>query len=287
MKATTGEDLFDERYARLYGDRWPALRSAMAAESAGMAWERGLTRAYRLDPASVLAALSLPAIEEGDCIDLCAAPGGKSLVLLSRLGGRARLCCNERSRERFGRLRRVLEGHLEPSRAASIDCTSFDAATLCRKRPCAYDRVLLDAPCSSERHVLSSPSHLSRWSPARVRNLSQAQWALLSSAFLMLKEGGYLAYSTCSISPEENDGVADRLFSKYGNQAIQADPVASISAALSSLADDSLARRLGELLAKAEIGSRGIVFMPDACDGAGPMYVSLFRKRPSSMFEKE
>lgn len=279
MKRQTGDQAFRSRYAEIYRDRWPALELALRSETSPVSWERGLVRPYSLDPASVLAALALPGCDCGECIDLCAAPGGKSLVLAAGLGPEARLVANERSRERSGRLRRVLDQHLGPELLSRVSLSTQDGAVLCRTRPSRYDRVLLDAPCSSERHVLSSPVHLSRWSPSRVRRLAQDQWALLSSAFLMLKPGGFLVYSTCSIGPEENEGVLSRLFSKYGPAAEPKDPRASIEAALRGLGGAPIEAQLRRLLGAAEEREGGIMFMPDRADGSGPMFVSLVEKK--------
>jgi 16S rRNA C967 or C1407 C5-methylase (RsmB/RsmF family) len=279
MKGQSGEEGFAWRYAALYQGRWPAIERALKSETSPISWEEGLVRPYSLDPASVLAALALPACQEGECIDLCAAPGGKSLVLAARLGREARLVANERSQERSGRLRRVLDEHLPPELRSRIFLTTQDGAVLCRKRPSSYERILLDAPCSSERHVLSSPVHLARWSPSRVRRLAQEQWALLSSAFLMLKPDGFLVYSTCSIGPEENDGVVSRLFAKYGEAAELGDPLASMEEALSDLAGSPTEPVLRKLISSAEPSERGVIFMPDRTDGSGPMFVSLVKKK--------
>jgi 16S rRNA C967 or C1407 C5-methylase (RsmB/RsmF family) len=279
MKSPSGEAAFRARYADIYGERWPGLEAALASEPGRLSWDRCLLKPYSLDPASVLAALALPACPSGLWIDLCAAPGGKSLALAPGLGPAARLISNERSQERSGRLRRVLDEHLPEGLRARVSCETQDAASLCRRRAEAYDRILLDAPCSSERHVLASPLHLSRWSLSRVKRLACEQWALLSSAFLMLKPGGFLVYSTCSLGPEENDGVLERLTAKYGNQASFLDPAASMREALESLRDYPSVSSLESLLEKAEATSRGLIFLPDRASDCGPMYVSLVQKK--------
>jgi 16S rRNA C967 or C1407 C5-methylase (RsmB/RsmF family) len=279
MKSPSGEAAFLSRYAAIYAQRWPALKRALLAAGLRLDWDRGLSKPYSLDPASVLAALALPPLEEGEAIDLCAAPGGKSLVIAAGLGPNARLTANERSRERSARLRRVLDEHLPVSSRSKLICQTADAAALCRKRPLAYDRILLDAPCSSERHVLASAPHLDKWSPSRVKRLAQDQWALLSSAFLMLKEDGFLVYSTCSIGPEENEGVLSRLSAKYGTQAAFLDPAESMRNSLEAQGEYPQASILRRLLDKAERGERGLMFMPDTGEGSGPLFVSLIAKK--------
>ncbi len=273
---------FDAFYAALYPGRWEGLKQALLAQKEGMEWSLGLEKPYRLDGASILAALSLAPACSGPCIDLCAAPGGKSLVLATLIDPAIKLSCNERSQERAGRLRRVMHEHLGALRAASLGYSSFDAAALCRKRPQSYQAILLDAPCSSERHVLASPTHLERWSPARTRHLAQAQWALLSSAYLMLQEGGSLCYATCSINPGENEAVIERLLKKYGQEARVIDPrpdmLAGLALARERGLDPTQAAALEELIKGAQSREQGIAILPDTSGGAGPIYLCRVEK---------
>lgn len=87
--------------------------------------------------------------------------------------------------------------------------------------------------------------------PARPTALARRQWALLSSAFLMLKPGSCLVYSTCSINPEENDGVASRLLRKHGD-ALRLDRIS---------------------IDGSEETSLGCLVLPDRAGGSGPIYV--------------
>jgi 16S rRNA (cytosine1407-C5)-methyltransferase len=225
-----------------------------------------------MDRASVLAAESLRLPEEGLILDACAAPGGKSLVLASRMAGDAsrmagdvtrmaggaRLLCNELSRERRRRLASVLDEHLDEEKRRRVNVSGFDAAKAGGKKSewGRFDAILLDAPCSSERHVIQSPKALAEWKPARPRQLSQRQWSLLSAAFLLLKSGGSLVYATCALSPEENDGPVSKLLEKYSGEAEL----------------DEVDFTLGE---KTRYGR---LILPDESDGMGPMYVARVRK---------
>ena len=133
---------------------------------------------------------------------------------------------NEPSRERLRRLLQVLEEHLDPEKRSRIDVARFDAASLGgRKREHnRFGGILLDVPCSSERHVLGDARALAQWTPARPRFLARRQWALLSAAFLVLQPGASLVYVTCAISEEENDGVASRLLNKYRTEVLVDEP---------------------------------------------------------------
>ena len=211
-----------------------------------------------MDQASVLAAESLRLPLEGLILDACAAPGGKSLVLASRMVDGARLLCNELSRERRRRLINVLDGHLDEEKRRRVSVSGFDAARAGGKKGewNRFDAILLDAPCSSERHVIQSPKALAEWKPARPRQLAARQWSLLSAAFLLLKPGGSLVYSTCALSPDENDGPVSRLLEKYSSVIELDEP------------DFTLGEKT----------RYGRLILPDESGGMGPMYVARLRK---------
>jgi 16S rRNA (cytosine1407-C5)-methyltransferase len=280
-----GEAAFRAYYGGLFGERWPALEAALAAEPDSVAFRSGEGQEpYFMDSASIFAAQSLQLPPEGKILDACAAPGGKSLVLASRMGLRTTgprypgtglsLVSNELSADRRRRLREVLDRHLTPELRARVQTTARDAAAMCRSFEAAFDAILLDAPCSSERHVLrqacarseagrsADKSALAEWSPARIRGLAMRQWALLSSALIMLKTGGCLVYSTCALSPDENDGVVARARAKH------------------RAADGGLSLRFDKPVYEgprgmdgAEETEYGISILPDRNGGAGPMYI--------------
>jgi 16S rRNA C967 or C1407 C5-methylase (RsmB/RsmF family) len=253
-----GAEAFREHYSALFGDRWSELEAALRADSDSVAFG---DIPYFMDSASVFAASSLEFPAGVQILDACAAPGGKTLVLASRLPAGARLVANELSADRRRRLRDVLDRHLSPERRALVEVAGRDAAAMCRSCEGAFDAILLDAPCSSERHVLADDRALAEWSPSRIRSLAIRQWALLSSALIMLKEGGCLVYSTCALSPEENDLVVARAVAKYGE----------------SLSFD---RPRYEGPGEAEETEYGLAILPDRAGGAGPMYVCRMRRLP-------
>ena len=225
---------FEKYYSDLYGSRWEVLRKKLLQERPAYAFLQGLESPYYLDYASVLAARSLKLFshtlpeqqpEPFTVLDACAAPGGKSLVIASILPAGAQLLSNELSAERRRRLSDVLDKHLNVEKRKQIKVCGFDAAAA-GKRKSEHGRfkaIFLDAPCSSEAHVLKDKRALAAWTPARPKFLAQRQWALLSSAFLLLSDGGSLVYSTCAITNIENDGVVQRLLKKYKG-CVELDP---------------------------------------------------------------
>jgi len=209
---------FEAHFAALYGTRWAGLRAALLAPSIPEEFQEALVKPYFLDRASVEAARQLGVTPGDDVLDLCAAPGGKSLVLALALGGDGSLVSNDRSPDRRGRLRRVLDEHLPEAYRSTVQVTGHDATRWGLVEQNRYDRILLDAPCSSERHVLQSAKHLELWTAHRSKALAMQAVALFCSALEALKPGGILLYSTCSISPEENEGVLRKMEIKRRGQ---------------------------------------------------------------------
>jgi len=240
-----GPAAFDRHFSSVYGDRWPGLREALAAPGRPEAHLDGLVKPYYLDGASVRAAQALGVQPGDEVLDMCAAPGGKTLVLALALAGTGRLVSNDRSSDRRGRLKRVIAEHLPEAWQANVTVTGFDATRWGLHEQNAYDRILLDAPCSSERHLVHSPAHLAEWSPNRTKTLAQQALAMLCGALEALKPGGRLLYSTCSISPEENEGLLERF----------------------------AAKRPGQFT----VLSQSLV-LPDQADGEGPLFSALLEK---------
>ena len=274
VKQTSGAEAFEAYYAALFGNRWPALREALLKETQPVAFSVRGGKPYYLDQASIYAAQALPPLDEGSYLDMCAAPGGKTLVLASGMGQKAHIQANELSRSRRARLLTVLAEHLPPDISTRIEVTGYDAATLPRYQQACCDRILLDAPCSSERHVITDAKYLACWTPARVKMLAQRQWALLSAAFLLLKPGGFLVYATCALADAENDGVVQKLLKKYGKEAA----VHNGAAAAPYAANTETAAGNDTKLIASEKTLFGRRFLPDTCTGAGPLYFSLIEK---------
>ncbi len=252
-----GEKAFEDYYAKVWGERWPQLRSALLKEADPQALgTESLKRTYYLDTASKLAAELLPVNPGENILDLCAAPGGKSLVLAQKLNGQGSLVANELSSARRERLRKVLREHLPDDWLRAVTVTGKDATRWGLYQKESYDAVLLDAPCSSERHVLHSPKHLELWSAHRTKSLAQQAVALLCSALETVKTGGYVLYATCSISPEENQLALEKFNKKR-------------------------AGRWQEVVLNQAVGEKqtyGYLILPDTHQGWGPLYYCLWQK---------
>ncbi len=252
-----GPAAFEEYYRDLYGDRWPRLRDALVRppEKAKMPTPGG--KVYELDPASILTAKSLPIEPHHRVLDACAAPGGKCLILAQSLGSQGNLIANDVSRPRRLRLKKVLDEHLTSSARNRIAITGYDVRQWSQREKSSFDRILLDAPCSSESHVLREATELQKWSPSRSKRLAIDQYAMLASCLDLLKPSGIMIYSTCSLAPQENDGVLQKLFDRRQEDFYL----------------DKLDFPIGRPT------QYGWYFLPDE-DRSGPMYLSRIHRKP-------
>jgi 16S rRNA C967 or C1407 C5-methylase (RsmB/RsmF family) len=267
----SGEERFEQYYGEIYGSRWPVLREALLKETNPVSLSEKLKEPYYMDKASILAASMLPISENNTVLDMCAAPGGKTLSIALRLNGNGKLISNDRSASRRNRLISVLDTCLSPELRAIVKVTGHDSTTWSLHEKDAYDRVLLDAPCSSERHVLTDKKALAIWSPNRPKQLAIQQFAMLAAALDAAKDDAYILYSTCSICPLENEMIIEKLLRKRQGRFEEVD----------------LKGLHPELNDSAESLSHGYIVLPDVQDGAGPLYFCLIRKKTSSEGESK
>lgn len=269
----SGAEGFEQYYSGLYGERWQKIKESFAGENQAVEYKvPGAEKSYFLDSASVLAALSLPLNGAENILDLCAAPGGKTLVLASRMPEDAKLSSNERSADRKHRLAVVVESCLPPEISERITVSCSDGSTWCTRQSECFDRILLDAPCSSERHVIADSKYLNSWSLSRIKTVTMEQWALLSSAYRLLEVNGILLYSTCALCPQENDEMIERLYKKF-NKDGQAFKLLEPEFDLSEIQDF-----VNISLPDYEKTKYGFQILPDKQKGAGPIYFSILQK---------
>ena len=147
------------------------------------------------------------------CLDLCASPGGKSLQMADRLkteeGGI--LLSNEFIMERA----KNLSKNVERMGYSHVAVSSCSAEELEEHFPAFFSRILVDAPCSGEGMFRKNPEAIADWSMEKVEQCAKLQKDILSHALMMLREGGLLAYSTCTFSYEENEGMRDWILEKH------------------------------------------------------------------------
>lgn len=272
---------FETFYASLFGQRWNELKRALTSEGRYQVFSAVSSgKEYFIDPASVFVADQVAQLiaqnEEQSYLDLCAAPGGKFIACmqgLQSLGADAgqKLCraiANDSSASRRFRLKRNLEEFLPRDFCARLHVTSSVGESIGRRFPHAFDLILVDAPCSSEGHLLGNTKAMKNWSPKRIKRLSNLQRKLLTSAFFALREGGHLIYATCAINEQENDENVLAMEKKFPELVgIQLYP--PLKAALQkSYPHGAEHRTCGAHL-----------YLPDKSNGLGPLFFKVWKKR--------
>ena len=165
---------------------------------------------YRQGLSSMLPVIVLRP-QPGDAVlDMCAAPGSKTSQMAAMMQNQGSILAIERVRRRYYKLRSVTE-------LLGVKNVSFRMMDARRFRPTdmLFNKILVDAPCSSEgRFKQDNAKTYAYWSLRKIKEMVRKQRGLMLSASRLLKPGGSLVYSTCSFAPEENEGVIDWLIKK-------------------------------------------------------------------------
>ena len=189
----------------------------------GRSLEHLLGYYYIQELASMLPVIALEPKPGELILDLCSAPGSKTTQLASKMENTGTIIANEVS---LGRIK-ILASNLERCGVINTIITKKDGAALCRilkKEGFSFDKILVDAPCSGEGTLRSSPKTYSMWNINTIKNLPKIQRSLVMSAFELLKVGGEIVYSTCTHAPEENEGVVDSVLN-YLNERIKIESI--------------------------------------------------------------
>ncbi|MBR2413634.1 MAG: hypothetical protein IKB13_03975 [Clostridia bacterium] len=160
---------------------------------------------YVQDPGAMAPAECLEIQPDWVILDMCAAPGGKSSQLRNKLGEDGVLISNEIVRSRC----KILTGNMERLGFSNTATTCLDPARIALHFPATFDMVMVDAPCSGEGMFRKDDIAIDEWSEENVLHCAQRQQGILEHAAEALKPGGYIVYSTCTFSLEENEMVVD------------------------------------------------------------------------------
>ncbi|HHV98342.1 MAG TPA: NOL1/NOP2/sun family putative RNA methylase [Clostridiaceae bacterium] len=139
-------------------------------------------------------------------LDLCAAPGGKTTHIAAKMNQKGFLLANEIHPARA----KILSQNVERMGIRNTVVTNETPERLAQRFPGYFDRVLVDAPCSGEGMFRKDPQACEEWSLENVAMCASRQLDILKHAGSMLRPGGRLIYSTCTFSPEENEGVISK-----------------------------------------------------------------------------
>ena len=174
---------------------------------------------YYLQEPSAMAPVAVLAPRPGErVLDLCAAPGGKSTQIAAGLAGSGLLAANEPVPGRA----KILSRNIERMGVSNALVVSAQPEQLALRWPAAFDAVLVDAPCSGEGMFRRHPETRGEWNASAPEGCAARQRRILQSAVAMLRPGGRIVYSTCTLSPEENEDTVRWLLREY--PALQAQP---------------------------------------------------------------
>jgi len=170
----------------------------------GLVYQQGLS--------SMLVPVILDPRPGEDVLDMCAAPGSKTSQMAATMNNQGRIVCVENVRGRYFKLKAVCQlMGVENAELVFCDGRRFKPSVgATRLGARTFDKILVDAPCSSEgRFHIDNKKSFAYWSERKIKEMVKKQRGLLLNASRYLKPDGSLVYSTCTFAPEENEGVVD------------------------------------------------------------------------------
>ncbi|KAM9439408.1 5-cytosine rRNA methyltransferase NSUN4 [Clarias gariepinus] len=232
----------------------------------------GLLSYYLLDAASVLPVLALDVQPGHTVLDLCAGPGGKTLAILQTQAVRF-LWANDLSGSRVTRLQRTLQNYVpkELRHEDKIRVTSLDGRKWRNMKDLEFDRVLVDVPCTTDRHSLMEDENniFKRFRTKERQTLPLLQIELLLAGLQATRPGGQLLYSTCSLSQLQNECVVERAVSLAQQEMDITVQVQDLS---------SFARRFSDTFRFAPQPAIGELVLPHLCANFGPIYLCKLQR---------
>ena len=173
---------------------------------------------YMQDPGAMATVAALPDelwTRRGlKVLDLCAAPGGKTTQIASVIASKEGVVlANEYNTARS----RVLAGNVERMGLDNVCVTNTDTGHIAEWYPALFDLVVVDAPCSGEGMFRKNALAISEWNPDNVALSAMRQKEILANGAACLAQGGYLLYSTCTYSIEENEKMIANFLSEHPN----------------------------------------------------------------------
>lgn len=187
-------------------------------------YEKGEIYIQRLT--SMIPSIVLNPSKKDVVLDMTAAPGSKTLQLSNMMKGQGLIVACEKDEIRVERLMY----NINLQGAKNVRVRMLDATKIWKEYPEYFDKILLDAPCSSEgRFSISDSRTYQHWSEKFIKRMSELQKKLIASALISLKVGGELVYSTCTFAPEENEEVIDWVVQMVGDRVEIIEPKLKIS----------------------------------------------------------
>lgn len=166
---------------------------------------------YVQEPGAMAPAECVEIAPDWKILDMCAAPGGKSTQLKNKLGENGILVSNEIIPSRC----KILTGNIERLGLRNCVTTCMNTSKLAKTFPKAFDLVMCDAPCSGEGMFRKEDVAIDEWSSDNVTMCAERQSEILENAAILVKNGGYIVYATCTFSLEENEMTVDSFLKNH------------------------------------------------------------------------
>ena len=203
-----------------YPDPIPGTPWGHYGKISGKSSDHATGLVYSQEPAAQMVAQVAAPSKGSRVLDLAAAPGGKSTHLLSYLDNTGLLVSNEINFKRS----KVLVENIERFGAKNVVVTNTSADKLAKVFKNYFDMIVFDGPCSGEGMFRKDPDAIQYWHKDYPSELAQLQKDILADGLKMLAPGGQLVYSTCTWSPEENEGVVAWILENYPDLELVAIP---------------------------------------------------------------
>lgn len=216
---------------------------------------------YFQEPSAMSAAEGLPLCDNPHILDLCAAPGGKTTHIAARMRNKGLLISNEIVPKRAA----ILAENTERMGLTNTVVANESPARLAERFPCFFDGIIVDAPCSGEGMFRKEPQAVEAWSVEHTKSCALRQKNILDDAYKMLKTGGYIMYSTCTFSYDENEAIAQYMAEKYNMEICCIPALSALSDGCGEFPDIKKCRRV----------------FPHKQDGEGHFAVLLKKTEPS------
>ena len=170
---------------------------------------------YVQEISSMLPMLVLKPTSEDIILDLCASPGSKTTQAAAMMKNSGTILANEVSMSRVG----ILNANLERCGVSNVIVTRKEGVAFCermqKKSKLRFDKILVDAPCSGEGTLRKSPKTFLMWNENMIKKIAGVQRRLSEAAIKLLKVGGEMVYSTCTLAPEEDEMIVQNLLDKF------------------------------------------------------------------------
>lgn len=180
----------------------------------GNAIEHSLGYFYVQEAVSMIPPIVLDPKPNEIVLDMCAAPGSKTSQIAQYMKNKGILIANDYKGIRLA----PLGINLQRMGIKNSIITLMEGRFF---KNFEFDKILVDAPCSGTGTIRKSLKTLRIWNPNVIKRLAGTQRQLIDTAFQNLKKNGTLVYSTCSLEPEENEGIIDYLLKKHNNAKLE------------------------------------------------------------------